>query len=167
MRMMKTKFRLGLIAMLALLLTVLISCASDNVVTPEMVGHWEGDARIIVSWCQQKNLSVKLDLHADGSVSGMVGDAKLTEGRFASNRGWLLRKLNWSCDYMITGGLDGDIVSAEGIKRGRVMMALDYNDGIFKGGVGTDGSVCVFSSEQTRKEKMFFTARPLKLTKSQ
>lgn len=131
-----------------------------------MVGHWEGNARIIVSWCQQKNLIVMVDIHSDGSVTGTVGDAKLTVGHFESNRGWLLRKLNWSCDYMVTGDLDGAIVVVEGIKREHVMIALDYNDGIFKGGVDTEGSLCVFSSEQTRKEKMALTARPLKLIRS-
>jgi hypothetical protein len=149
------------------LLPVLTSCAANSPVTPAMVGHWEGNARIIVSWCQQKNLAVKVEIHADGSVTGTVGDAKITEGRFEPNRGWLLRKLNWSCDYIITGGLDGDIVAAEGIKRHRVIIALDYTDGIFNAGVDTEGSFCVFSSEQTRKEKMALTARPLKLTQSQ
>ena len=81
-----------LIATLAMLLPVLTSCAANGSVTPSMVGHWEGSARIIVSWCHQKNLSVQLDIHADGSVSGTIGDAKLTGGRFDSNRGWLLRK---------------------------------------------------------------------------
>jgi len=157
----------GLIATFAALLTTCSSQAAENFVTPAMVGHWEGNARIIVSWCHQTNLPVKVDIHADGSVTGTVGDAKLTEGRFESNRGWLFRKLNWSCDYMITGGLDGAIVAAEGIKRERVMIALDYNASIFKGGVNTEGSLCVFSSEQTRKEKMALTARPLKLTQSQ
>ena len=156
-----------LIATLAMLLPVLTSCAADSAVTPAMAGHWEGNARVIVSWCQQKNLPVKVDIHADGSVTGTVGDAKLTEGRFESNRGWLLRKLNWSCDYIIKGGLDGAIVATEGIKREHVMIALDYNDGIFKGGVDTEGSPCVFSSEQTRKERMALTARLLKLTRSQ
>jgi hypothetical protein len=47
------------------------------------------------------------------------------------------------------------------------MLPLDYNDGIFKGGVATEGSLCVFSSEQTRKEKMALTASSLKLIRSQ
>ena len=58
-------------------------------------------------------------------------------------------------------------MAAEGIKRKRVIIALDYSDGIFKAGVDTEGSLCVFSSEQTRKEKMALTARPLKLIHSQ
>ncbi len=165
---MKTSPHLNkLIATLAILLPALTSWATESVVTPAMVGHWEGNARIVVNWCHQKNLSVKVDIHTDGSVSGTVGDAKLTDGRFESNRGWLGRKLNLWSDYIIAGGLDSDFVSAEGIKRERVSLALNYKDGIFNGGLGTEGAFCVFSSEQTRKEKMALTAMPLTLIRSQ
>jgi hypothetical protein len=37
-----------------LLLIILSSRADESVVTAVMVGHWEGNARIIVSWCHQK-----------------------------------------------------------------------------------------------------------------
>ncbi len=66
-----------------------------------MVGHWEGSARIIVSWCQQQNLQVAVDIAADGSVAGKVGDATLTKGRLKRNRGRLGRKLNLKTYYII------------------------------------------------------------------
>src|SRR5208283_5914206 len=97
-----TRHITGLIPTLAMLLIGLSSSAAESVVTPAMVGHWTGNARIIVSWCQQTNLPVKVDVHADGTVTGTVGDAKITEGRFLKNRGWLFRKLNWATDYVIT-----------------------------------------------------------------
>jgi hypothetical protein len=136
----KTLHITRLIATLAILLPALTSWATESVVTPAMVGHWEGNARIIVSWCHQTNLPVKVDIHADGSVTGTVGDAKLTEGRFESNRGWLGRKLNLYSDYIITGGLDGAIVAAEGITRSSVKMPLNFSGGTFAGGVNTSGS---------------------------
>ena len=137
---MKTTSRItGLIATLAVLLTVLSSWATESVVTPAMVGHLEGNARIIVSWCHQTNLFVKVEISADGSVAGTVGDAKLTGGRFQANRGWLGRKLNLATDYIIKGKLDGAIVAAEGITRERVMIPLDFSGGSFKGGVNTSG----------------------------
>ena len=71
-----------------------------------MVGHWEGNARIIVSWCHQTNLPVAVDIHADGSVTGKIGDATLVGGHFlnriAVGRG---RGLNLATDYMVTGKL--------------------------------------------------------------
>jgi len=146
------------LATLVLMLLVLSSCASKIVLTPAQVGHWEGNARIIVVWCQQTNLPVKLDIQADGSVTGIVGDAKLTTGRLLKNRGWLLRKLNWATDYIITGGLDGPVVAAEGITRKRVMMPCNFDGGFIKGGVATSGTW--FGG----KNGMALTAFSLKLT---
>jgi hypothetical protein len=146
---------------IALMPPVLTSCATQSAPTPAQVGHWEGNARIIVSWCRQKNLPVKVDIHADGSVTGSVGDAKLSEGRFQRNRGWLGRKLNLATDYIITGDLDGPIVAAEAITRQRVMMPLDFSGDAFTGGLGTSG--WMFGG----KDKMVFTATSLTLTHSQ
>jgi hypothetical protein len=75
------------IAALAILPTVLSSWPTKRVVTTAMAGHWEENGRIIVSWCHQTSLPVKVEIQADGSVTGTVGDAKLTEGRFQRNRG--------------------------------------------------------------------------------
>ncbi len=143
------------------MLPALSSCASKIVLTPAQVGHWEGNARIIVIWCQHTNLPVKLDIQADGSVTGTVGDARLTEGRFLKNRGWLGRKLNMWSDYIITGRLDGPIVAAEGITRKRVMMPFNFDGGFIKGGLGTSGTW--FGG----KKSMVLTAQSLKLARSQ
>lgn len=101
-----------------------------------------------------------MDIHADGSVTGTVGDAKLTEGRLLRNRGWLFRKLNWATDYIVTGGLDGAIVAAEGITRSSVKIPLDLNDGMFVGGVNTSGS------DFGGKGSMWLAAKSLKLVRS-
>ena len=98
-----------------------------------------------------------MDIFADGRVTGTVGDAKLTEGRFQQNRGWLGRKLNLATDYIITGNLDGYIVAADGITRKRVMIPLNFSSGSFNGGVNTSGSM--FGG----KDKMPFSAMSLTL----
>jgi hypothetical protein len=99
-------------------------------------------------------------------VTGTVGDAKLTEGRLLRNRGWLLRKLNWATDYIITGGLDGAIVAAEGITRSRVKMPLNFSGDAFAGGVNTSGSG--FEGFYGKKgEGTWLAAGGLKLTRSQ
>jgi hypothetical protein len=147
-----------LLATLVLMLPVLSSCASQSVLTPAQVGYWEGNARIIMTWCHQTNLLVKLDIKPDGSVTGSVGDARLTEGRFLNNRGWLGRKLNIETDYIIKGHLDGPIVAAEAITRARVLMPLNFDGGLIKGGVATSGTW--FGG----KDSMVLTAGSLKLT---
>ena len=141
------------------------SQAAASIVTPLMVGHWEGNARIFSSFCHQTNLPVKVDIHADGSVTGTVGDAKLTEGRFESNRGWLGRKLHLFSDYIITGDLDGAIVAAENITRSSVKLPLNFRDGTFEGGVNTSGSG--FEGFDGKKgEGPWLAAGGLKLTRS-
>src|SRR5208283_5791799 len=109
-------------ATLAMLFTTWNLGAMISVVTGAMVGHWEGNARIIVAWCRQTNLSVKVDIHEDGTVAGTVGEATLAQGHFQKNRGWLGRKLNLATDYIIKGNLNGAIVQAEGITRSKVMI---------------------------------------------
>jgi hypothetical protein len=151
----------GLIATLTVLLAALNLCAAESIVTSAMVGHWEGNARIIVSWCHQKNLPVAVDIHADGSVTGKIGDATIVAGHFLSHRSWPWRHT------MVTGKLDGPIVAAEGITRSDVTMICDFSNGSFNGQIDTDGSLCVFSSEKTMKEKMALTAVGLKLICSQ
>ena len=136
--------------------------AAENIALP-VAGHWAGSARIIVSWCQQTNLNVAVDIRADGNVSGKVGGATLIGGRFAANRGWLGRKLNLATDYIITGRLEGALVPAEGIVRDRVYIPLNLKDNALVGGINTSGSLCVFSSKETMKEKMGFSARSLKM----
>jgi hypothetical protein len=148
------------LAILLLVPPLLVSCASRSLPTPALVGHWEGNDRIIVSWCRQTNLPVKLDIDADGSVAGTVGDANLRGGRFQRNRGWLGRKLNIETDYIITGNLDGAIVAAEGIKRKHVMMPCNFDGSVIKGSVATSG--IWFGG----KARMVFTAG-LRLTRNQ
>jgi hypothetical protein len=137
------------------------SSTTENVVTSPMVGHWEGNARIIMTWCRQTNLSVNLDIHADGTVSGTVGDAKLNKGRFQRNRSSLGRKLNLATDYIITGDLSGAIVAPEGITRSGVKIPLNFSGGTFTGGVNTTG--LAFGG----KEEMPLSAMSLTLTHSQ
>lgn len=158
---MNKKFHITALIVALTALTTWNLCAAESIVTPAMVGHWEGNARIIVSWCHQKNLPVAVDIHADGSVTGKIGDATLVGGHFLSHRSWPWRHT------MVTGKLDGAIVAAESITRSYVTMICDFSNGSFKGQIDTNGSLCVFSSEKTMKEKMALTAIGLKLIRSQ
>jgi hypothetical protein len=157
---MKTSTRTAGLIAAASLLTACGAFAGGSAVTPAMVGHWEGNAHIIVSWCHQKNLPVKVEIQADGSVTGSVGDAKLTAGRFGQNRGWLGRRLNLATDYIIAGDLDGPLVAAEGITRERVKIPLNFNGSAFQGGVNTSGS------NFGGKASMWLAARSLELVRS-
>jgi hypothetical protein len=154
----RDNIRRGVAIMLACAVSSVL-CAAESVVKTSMVGHWDGSARIIVSWCTQQMLPVALDLHADGTVTGKVGDADLTNGRFSRNRGWLGRKLNFATDYIVRGDLNGAVVAAEGISRAGVSIPLNFRDGRFTGGLHTTGS------KFGGKETMILSASALKLSR--
>jgi hypothetical protein len=156
-----TRYITRFITMGALLLAGWSSRAADTSVAPEMIGHWEGDARIIVSWCRQTNLHITMDIRADGSATGKVGDATVFKGRFERNRGWLGRKLNLATDYIIKGELGGPVVAAESIKQDSVSIPLNFKGGAFVGGVHTSGS------KFGGKEKMILSASSLTLRHSE
>jgi hypothetical protein len=59
---------------------------------PAMIGTWSGDAQIIVNWTDQPSIHVRLEILADGSVSGKVGDAQLKNGRIARSAGSLITR---------------------------------------------------------------------------
>ena len=145
-----TKQLLGIVLLLAL--SASSSLAGETVVTSPMVGQWEGNGRIIVMWCQQTNLPIQLQIRADGSVTGNVGDAMLAKARLKQNRGWLGRKLRLKTDYIIVGDLTGPIVAAEGITRSGVKMPLKFVSGNFVGGLHSTG--CKFGG----KKRMILSA---------
>ena len=110
-----------------------------------MAGHWQGTGRIIVIWCQQTNLSIALEIKADGNVTGKIGDATLANGELRRNRGWLGKKLNIKTDYIITGRLSGPIIRAQSITRSGVKMPLNLSGGNFVGSIHTTG--CKFGGK--------------------
>lgn len=134
--------------------------AADNKLSPAMTGNWNGQAKIIVAWCKQDKLPLKLTINGDRTVTGTIGDATLKDGKLARNRGWIGRKLNIKTDYVITGRLEGEIVAAEKISRSSVSIPLNFQNGSFTGGLHTSGS------KLGGKKAMKLSASGLKLDRS-
>lgn len=114
--------------------------AAEPLPSPQMLGHWSGTGRIIVTWYQQTNLTVSLQINPDASVTGVVGDARLIDGRLRENRNWLERTLRLKTDYIITGRLEGSIVAREQIYRRGVMIPLTFSGTSFCGSVHSTGT---------------------------
>ncbi len=107
--------------------------------SPDMVGEWEGTAQIIVDWCQQDELIVRLRIGPDNKVSGKIGDATLKNAQLKANRGRLGRFLRIKTDFIIVGQLEGPIVAAEKISRASIKIPLNFDDQQFIGGFHTSG----------------------------
>ena len=106
--------------------------------SPQLIGEWQGDGRIIVTWCKQKQLPIHIFIRADRKVSGTVGDASITAGRIRKNN-WFLTWLGNS-EYVIEAKLDGPIVAAENIRRESIQLLLDTDGHLLEGGFHTSGS---------------------------
>ena len=114
-------FTAGIVALAAAMAVVLIARAdrplsADSQISPlaAMAGSWAGDAHIVVSWATEKSLRVRLSIAPDGRVTGTIGDAVLRDGRFEANRTAIGRALGIKTDWIVRGGLDGDVIKSEG-----------------------------------------------------
>lgn len=123
-----------------LLLTAALAPAAEPSIDPRLVGRWQGQAEIIVTWCRQKQLRVSLEVQPDGRVTGRVGEAALSGARLTRNRGWLGRRLGLATDWILRGELVGPVVLAEGIVRESVSMPFDFQQGVWVGGLHTQGT---------------------------
>ena len=126
-------------------------------IPPQMTGAWSGEARIAVSWTTQKTLAVRVIVAQDGTVTGVIGDATLRDGRLQRNRTALGRTLRVKTDWIISGTLDGPIIAAESIQRDSVKLPLNWADDHFEGSVNTSGS------ELGGKQSMWLAAQNLRL----
>jgi len=143
----------------AMFIAATAPAANDSPAKP-FAGRWEGKAQIAANWCKQRQLTVVVDIHPDGSVTGKVGDATLANARLAANRGWLGRALRLFSDYLIQGDLDGPLVAADKITRAGVSIPLDVDGDSFVGAVHSSGSKAAAAIENQR-----LTALALKLVR--
>ena len=122
------------------LIGILGTSVGAQVATPLMIGRWRGEAEVVVSWPRQRTFLVDITIVSGDSVTGTIGDAKIVNGRFLSNRGPVGRFLRWKTDYIIEANLDGLVIRADSISRASVSLPLNWREGHFEGGVSTSGS---------------------------
>ena len=48
-------------------------------------GTWKGEGKIIVTWCEQKQLPFELQIDMDGNVSGKIGNSHIRHGKIRLN----------------------------------------------------------------------------------
>jgi hypothetical protein len=102
-------------------------------------GEWQGTARIVTVELHNRSFPVHIDIHADGRVTGTVGDSTLIDGRFFRHRpsGVSRQERHDLMDYMIKGKLVGAVISAKRVIAPEVFIPLDYDNDKFDGAVHT------------------------------
>ena len=127
----------------------ILSCVSVQP-TNEVVGHYEGNAKIIVDWCNLDSLAFDLTIDDLGNVTGNIGDAIIIQGKIKANT-------YGSTKFIIDAKLEGSIIEKEEIKRESIKIPFDLIDGNIVGGFGTSGS------KFGGKEKMILSGSDLVL----
>ena len=123
----------------------------------DFIGTWKGEGKIIVTWCEQKQLAFELQIDSDGNVSGKIGDAHIRHGKIRLNNiiyRWLGNK-----KYIIDTKLSNCLIKKEKIKRDSIRIFLDFQKPFLTGGFHTSGS------KFGGKEKMIFSGNSVKLVK--
>lgn len=121
------------------------------------IGAWKGEGKIIVTWCEQKQLAFEFQIDSDGNVSGKIGDAHIRHGKIRLNNiiyRWLGNK-----KYIIDTKLSNYLIKKEKIKRDSIRIFLDFKKPFLTGGFHTSGS------KFGGKEKMIFSGNSVKLVK--
>ena len=125
-----------------LLAVIAVSTAhADGTAVPNtMVGHWEGNTKVIVEWCDQTHLPVTLDISPDGKITGVIGDARLTNAQLKEKSNWLGQKKSKGTTHIITGKLEGHVVAAEEIRRDKVFIHIGMENDSLVGSLASSGS---------------------------
>ncbi len=90
-----------------------------------MVGSWHANLTTVSRQALPDEIPVVFTIGPDGSVSGAVGNAALTNGQLAANRSWFGRLMNWRTDYVIRGTLSRVVESYGGTAGDRFSAPLN------------------------------------------
>jgi len=123
----------------------------------DFIGTWKGEGRIIVAWCEQKQLPFELQIDIDGNVSGKIGDALIQHGKIKLNN--IMYRWLGNRKYIIDAKLSNHLIGNEKISRESIRVFLDFESPFLVGGFHTSGS------KFGGKEKMILSGRSLELVK--
>jgi hypothetical protein len=70
-----------------------------------MVGTWYANLTTVSRRSLPDAIPAVFTIGPDGSVSGTVGNAALTNGHLVVNRSWFGRLMNWRTDYVMRGNV--------------------------------------------------------------
>ncbi len=106
---------------------------------PEPLGSWSGRGVLLVAGqekAERDTVDIHLLLTADYNVTGNVGEASLEECHWSSNRGRLLRWLNWKTDWIVKGNLRGCVTDADTTSSRQITIPFNLlEEGTLRGGI--------------------------------
>ena len=122
---------------------VLLAVVLPLVITPLSVAHnqraleeWLPTAELVGTWSgeTEEGLAILLEINADGSVEGRVGEAVMDGNRIALNRNSFERKINIQTDYIIKGGtLNGKLPGDDSTRERAISLPFNLSEGGLRG----------------------------------
>jgi len=107
-----------------------------------LVGKWTGQAEIFSEFKKGESpstfpedwINIEITINEDGSVTGMVGDAKMENCSIKLNRNQFEKALGIKTDYIINGGdLVNGINEEDQSARRNISIPFDIKDGKISG----------------------------------
>jgi len=124
------------------LLAILISGCKSQVPPAHLEGTYEDMLQVTVrtkengDWVFTRapdSVAMHLEITADGSVKGFVGNAVFENASCENNRGDLGRALNIKTDYIIRGTLKGAVFSEDPIAEKEISLPFNIDSGSMHG----------------------------------
>jgi hypothetical protein len=151
---------------ICLALSILLAAsprAWSQVAIPPMLGLWQGDAEIVVTWTRQRTLPVRIEIHPDDRVTGTIGEATLVGAKLIRVDDERERTARWKTDYVISSNLTGPLIRKETIWRTSVELWLDWRDQRFQGGLTTSGWKVAGSERRVLDAVLVLRRAPIKV----
>ena len=106
-----------LLTLLSIGLTTFTGRPAENAAVSDLAGRWQGESRFTgISYAeyQQKTVTaqdveIRLQILANGTVTGRVGGAELRGWVAEQHRGWFWRRLGDKTNFRIDGQLAGAV----------------------------------------------------------
>ena len=130
------------------IVTLIVGCLAqplDTIPAP-LLGTWHGDStvRMPIVFVPEPDddptddvrlpIAIDITIHADGTVTGTVGDAELVDCLLKQNRGELGRRLNIATDFIIMDGyLAGAIVPGDEVQDRQLTIPFNVVDDQLRG----------------------------------
>ncbi len=107
-------------------------------------GTWAGTVALD-SASLAAGVPIRLSIARDGTVTGVVGDATLSDARLVRSRSLFRRVLGLGAPWMLEARLIGPLDARAGLRRERARMPLELVDGNLVGDFNATGGGTVLS----------------------
>jgi|GEM_PF-4617980 len=139
---MDRKKLLGVLILFLYSVTFAMAGASDNKANcpfAKMAGEWRGTAKCADRNCKDQILKLVLIFNGDKTVTGKIGNLKITKAKGSELKGTARRIMKG--DFALSGELEGTLLPSEGSKKYVFAVFFSLKDNQIEGEIFSQGVV--------------------------